>query len=190
MRAEVEIFFRRMVSEEFRGKRVLEVGSLNVNGSVRPLIMPYQPSEYIGLDFQLGDGVDLVLAAEKIVQFFGSQSFDVIVSTDTLEHVMDWRTVIRNMKEALKPTGCMYVTAAPVGFPFHPYPFDCWRFTVSDMRKIFSDFEILNLEEGVLMKARKPTNYVANDLSEIPLYSMMLKTETKEEGFWVAKIPK
>lgn len=181
MRNEVmEFFGRTVVPDEFHGKRILEVGSENVNGSIRPLIENLQPSEFIGIDLHLGIGVDLVLAAEKIVQYFGSESFDVIVSTDTLEHVVDWRAVIRNMKEALRPKGYLYLTAAPMGFQYHPYPYDLWRFTLSDMQKIFADFEVIKLEEGVLLKARKPENYVPINLSEIPLYSMMLKTTTKE----------
>jgi 2-polyprenyl-3-methyl-5-hydroxy-6-metoxy-1,4-benzoquinol methylase len=120
------------------------------------------------------------LPAEKILEYFGPNSFDVVISTETLEHVIDWRLVIRNMKEAVKPRGYIYVTAAPIGFGYHPYPYDCWRFEVSDMRKIFADFEIIILEEGVKLKARKPENYIATELSEIELYSMVLKRKTKE----------
>jgi len=181
MRPEVMDFFgRTVIPDEFHGKRILEVGSENVNGSIRPLIEKLQPSEFIGIDLHLGNGVDLVLAAEKIVQYFGSESFDVIVSTDTFEHVVDWRAVIRNMKEALKPEGYMYLTAAPMGFQYHPYPYDNWRFTTSDLKKVFADFEVLVLEDGVFLKARKPKNYVSIDLSQISVYSMALKAETKE----------
>ncbi|MEM1983619.1 MAG: hypothetical protein QXZ63_08210 [Sulfolobales archaeon] len=55
------------------------------------------------------------------------------------------------------------------------------------MRRIFADFEIINLsrdhhEPGVFLKARKPENYVPIDLylSGIALYSIVLGKRTKD----------
>jgi len=93
--AVIEFFVEDVKPEEFRDKRVLEVGSGYVNGSVRPLIERFmRPKEYIGIDIELGKYVDIVLPAEELVEYFGSESFDVVLSTETLEHVKDWRKVI------------------------------------------------------------------------------------------------
>jgi len=44
----IEFFIDNIKPEEFKGKRVLEVGSKYVNGSVRPLIENFcSPREYI-----------------------------------------------------------------------------------------------------------------------------------------------
>jgi len=53
------------------------------------------------------------------------------------------------------------------------------------MRKIFADFEIINLSAdweapGVFVKARKPEDYKPIDLSSIALYSMVLGRRTKD----------
>ena len=81
--------------EEFRGKKVLEVGSKYVNGSVRPLIKNFfSPKEYVGVDIEPGRFVDIVLPAEKLVDYFGEESFDVVIATELLEHVGDWRVRI------------------------------------------------------------------------------------------------
>ncbi|MEM2196979.1 MAG: methyltransferase domain-containing protein [Sulfolobales archaeon] len=98
----LEFFIENIRPEEFKDKRVLEVGSRYVNGSVRPLIKRFmQPKEYIDIDIEPGEYVDVVLPAEKLVEYFDSESFDVVISTETLEHVKDWRKVITNMKNVL-----------------------------------------------------------------------------------------
>jgi SAM-dependent methyltransferase len=92
----LSFFIDNIKIEEFKGKRVLEVGSKYVNGSVRPLIERFcSPREYVGVDIE----------AEKLVEYFGPESFDVVISTETLEHVQNWRLVINNMKSVLKCGG-------------------------------------------------------------------------------------
>ena len=105
----LEFFIENTESDEFEGKRVIEVGSKYVNGSVRLLIEKFlKPKEYIGVDLEKGKFVDVVLDAEKLVDYFGKESFDIVVSTELLEHVTDWRSVINNMKEILKKDGYIY----------------------------------------------------------------------------------
>ena len=187
--AVIEFFIENIEKEEFEGKRILEVGSKYVNGSVRPLIERFlHPKEYIGIDVEPGKFVDLILPAEKLVEYFGPESFDVVIATELLEHVQDWRLVVSNLKEVLKRGGYMYITTRSYGYPLHTYPYDFWRYEIEDMQKIFSDFEILKLIEdheapGVFLKARKPFNYSPNELQDIALYSMILGQRT-------ASIPK
>jgi SAM-dependent methyltransferase len=107
--AVLDFFLRNVSCEEFNNRGVLEIGSKFVNGSVRPLIERFcKPKEYIGIDIEPGKYVDIVLPAEKIVEYFGVESFDVVISTETLEHVFNWRLVINNMKYVLKPNGYIY----------------------------------------------------------------------------------
>jgi SAM-dependent methyltransferase len=182
--AVIEFFIENVERREFEGKRVLEVGSKYINGSVRPLIERFcSPHEYIGVDVEPERFVDLILPAEKLVEYFGPESFDVVIATELLEHVQDWRLVTINLKEVLKRGGYIYVTTRSRGFPFHAYPYDFWRYEIEDMRKIFSDFEILKLikdheAHGVLLKARKPLTTVKNNLLDIALYSMVLGQRT------------
>jgi len=39
---------------DVQGKRVLEVGSLDVNGSPRTVLEPWEPSDYAGVDIKDG----------------------------------------------------------------------------------------------------------------------------------------
>ncbi|MGC9069640.1 MAG: class I SAM-dependent methyltransferase, partial [Thermoprotei archaeon] len=77
------------------------------------------PKEYIGVDIEPGKFVDVVLPAERLVEHFGPESFDVVISTETLEHVQDWRLVINNMKKVLKRGGYIYNNS----FPWFSIPF-------------------------------------------------------------------
>ncbi|MDT7885849.1 MAG: hypothetical protein RQ968_00530 [Thermoproteota archaeon] len=53
--AVIEFFIDNIKPAEFNGKRVLEVGSRYVNGSVRPLIEHFcSPREYVGVDIEAG----------------------------------------------------------------------------------------------------------------------------------------
>lgn len=164
--------------QEVAGKRVLEVGSLNVNGSPRQFIVPLGPSEYIGCDLVAGNGVDQIANARFLVQTFGMNSFDIVISTEMLEHVPDWKTCISQMKRVLKPGGSLVLSTRSPGFPFHEYPLDCWRFTLDDMRRIFSDMVIHNVESdvpqepGVLVKVSKPKDFREADLREMEVYRM------------------
>lgn len=170
-------------SKQFEGK-IIEVGSKYVNGSVRPLIEKFcSPREYIGIDIEKGRFVDLVLSAENLLEHFRQESFDIVVSTELLEHVKDWRTVIENMKGVLKCGGRIYISTRSYGFQYHGYPYDFWRYELEDMKEIFSDFKISLLQKdpqanGVFLKALKPINYKPNSLAKIALYSIVTGERT------------
>lgn len=101
----------------FASGRVLEIGSLNVNGSARELFD--RRCQYIGLDRQQGPGVNRVRDGAKTG--FRSASFDVVYSTETLEHATDWRAVLAEMHRVIKPGGLLFVTAATTGREVHGF---------------------------------------------------------------------
>lgn len=111
--------------------RVLEVGSLNVNGSVREVL-----KVDIGIDMRPGNGVDRVMLAEDLPEHFGAE-FDSMVSCDMLEHCENWRGAIRGMWHVLKPGGWMLVTMANMRKGRHNYPSDYWRCEPETLEKIF-----------------------------------------------------
>jgi SAM-dependent methyltransferase len=97
----------RLSNQDVAGKRVLEIGSFDVNGTTRKCIEFWQPAEYVGVDIQEGPGVDLVCDAEKLMDIFSEESFDVVFSTELLEHVLNPKTVISNMKRLCKRNGAI-----------------------------------------------------------------------------------
>src|SRR3989338_5187951 len=101
---------KNLTSEEIRGKDILEVGSYDVNGTLRPLIESWQPQSYVGVDIIAGPGVDVVCPAEDIVSHFKDRKFDVVISTEMLEHVRNWQTSISNLKNICKLGGILLLT--------------------------------------------------------------------------------
>lgn len=183
---------RTLPPDEVRGKRVIEVGSLNVNGSLRPILECWEPREYVGADVVAGPGVDVVCRAEELTNRFGPDTFDVVVSTEMLEHVRDWRVVVSNLKRVCRPGGLLVITTRRRGFPYHAHPCDFWRYEPDDLRAIFSDCEILRLEaepreHGVHLKARKPAGFVEKNLAGYALWSIVVghRVEAvRDEDLW------
>jgi SAM-dependent methyltransferase len=115
-------------------EKVLEVGSLNINGTVRSVI---KNKNYIGIDAVAGNGVDVVMDLFDIDIKFEVGSFDIVVSCELLEHVEDWFGAIQKMWKMLRPQGQLVLTTRRPGFGYHAYPNDFWRFTTSDLKKAF-----------------------------------------------------
>ena len=115
--------------------RTLEIGSFNVNGSVRPLFT--DATEYIGTDMRYGPGVDLVVLNSDLLSRFGAGSFDTIICCECLEHDIQFMRTVEQIHGMLKSGGRLVITTPAIGFPYHGYPFDYWRFTEDAYRQVF-----------------------------------------------------
>jgi SAM-dependent methyltransferase len=157
------------------GKKVLEAGAFDVNGSARPLVEALQPRSYIGIDIRKGPCVDVVCNVSHLTERFGSDEFDIVITTEMLEHVENWRAAMTNLKDVLKPGGVLLLTTRRIGFHFHGYPNDYWRYEPADLNAIFADFAEVRIEtlphHGIAMQATKPlSNWEPEPLDDIELY--------------------
>jgi SAM-dependent methyltransferase len=159
------------------GASILEVGARDVNGSIRPYIESFRPQSYLGVDLQPGPKVDDIVNVTDLVSRFGTAKFDVVISTEMLEHVLDWRLAVHNLKQVLRPGGILALTTRTIAFPYHEFTDDFWRYEPCDFDLIFADFEILCLQRlpacGVGLIAKRPmaTDRLV-DLDRIELYSV------------------
>jgi len=149
----------RTVTElDLAGRSVLEVGSYDVNGSVRAFFH----GPYVGVDARVGPGVDVACWAQALP--FTDDRFDVVVSTEMLEHDPLFWVSLPEMKRVLRPGGHLMLSARGFGFGKHDIPHDYWRFTVEGMRSLFdwtglTEIDIHNdIDDspGVLALAMKP----------------------------------
>jgi SAM-dependent methyltransferase len=172
---------RQPRARDVEGKKVIEVGAYDVNGSLRPVIESLGPESYLGVDIVPGPGVDEICNIHDLAERFDPNFFDLVVSAELLEHIRDWRRALSNLKKILKPGGVLLITTRSAGHPYHGYPLDCWHYELDDMKNLFSDMLIEALEPdlsipGVFIKARKPspyTDYTEKDLSTYYLYSVI-----------------
>jgi SAM-dependent methyltransferase len=187
---------RALAPEEIRGRSVLEVGSKIVNGSVKPMVQAHAPQSYLGVDIDRGPGVDEICDVNNLVGRYGTGTFDMVLCTELLEHVRDWRRAVSNLKGVLKPGGILLITTRSKGFPYHGYPADYWRFETHDLHALFSDFVIERLETdpsspGVFLKAVKPGRFLSRALDDHRLYSVIRRRRClsvgAREAAWVGK---
>jgi SAM-dependent methyltransferase len=88
---------------------VLEIGSYDVNGSVRGLFAA--APIYVGMDVRPGPGVDLVSAGADAP----GDAFGVVVSTECIEHDPAPAATIGHAARALRPGGVLLLTCAGPG---------------------------------------------------------------------------
>jgi SAM-dependent methyltransferase len=98
----------------FQNKKVLDCGSLDINGNNRYL---FDNCEYIGIDVGYGKNVDIV---SSIHEYNGMDNeYDFIISTECFEHDMHYRDSLHNIVRMLKPGGMFLFTCATTGRPEH-----------------------------------------------------------------------
>jgi SAM-dependent methyltransferase len=98
----------------FHNAKVLEVGSLDINGSVRQF---FKDCNYIGIDLGEGKGVDIVCTGQDYDA--PDNEFDTVISCECFEHNPDWVATFTNMHRMAKPNGLIIMTCATTGRPEH-----------------------------------------------------------------------
>ena len=98
----------------FSNAKVLEVGSLDINGSVRQF---FTDCDYLGIDVGQGRGVDLVCEGQN---YNGEpNSFDTAISCECFEHNPHWVATFNNMIRVVKPEGLIVMSCATTGRKEH-----------------------------------------------------------------------
>ncbi len=99
---------RQRFPQFFTGTRVLEVGSLDINGSVRG---QFTGCDYIGVDVAPGPGVDVVAQGQALD--YDDEAFDVVISCECFEHNPYWLETFANMRRMCR--GLVVFTCATTG---------------------------------------------------------------------------
>jgi predicted SAM-dependent methyltransferase len=113
--------------------RVLELGSLNVNGTIRPAFVG--TDEYVGLDQRPGDGVDLVMNAHDVEPWTRGR-FDCVVASSFFEHDDRFWETLQAVRRVLRPGGWFVLTVPNHEWGYHPEPKDYYRYTDDAIREI------------------------------------------------------
>lgn len=109
-------FFERLQAQHpaiFDQVEVIEIGSLDINGSVRDFFG--RSTRYVGVDLAAGPGVDLIGNGAEID--LPDNSFDVAVSAECFEHNPEWIATFANMIRMSR--SYVVMTCASDGRPEH-----------------------------------------------------------------------
>ena len=97
----------------FVNKTIIDFGSLDINGSNKEW---FENCNYTGVDISEGKNVDYV---SKCHEYIDNIKYDVVISTEMLEHDMYWKESLKNMLSLLKSKGLLILTCATTGRPEH-----------------------------------------------------------------------
>ena len=134
--------------EYFTGKKVLEIGSLDVNGHTWDF---FDDCEMTGVDWIAGNNVTVQKIAHDTE--FEDDTFDVLVSFNALEHDPYFdRSLTHNMK-ALKPGGLIILRWAHKNSSKHGPEFDpslqggYYPKTIEEIKAVLAPLNVTILDE-------------------------------------------
>ena len=134
-------WFLSKLLEEHKGfKDILEVGALDVSkvGDLKDYINRAWPNaNYLQTDMQNGDNIDVVVNAHNLLEYFGSEKFDLVLSFDMFEHDDQFWVSWENMNAVCKKGGYLVLIAPSRHTPLHEHPSDYWRFMKPAFENIF-----------------------------------------------------
>ena len=100
---------RQQFPQYFSNRKVLDCGSLDINGNNRIL---FDHCLYTGIDVGLGRNVNIVCPTHE---FMDKDGFDVIISTECFEHDMYYEQSLQRIVYLLRPGGLFLFTCATTG---------------------------------------------------------------------------
>lgn len=150
-------------------KTVLDVGSLDVNGTPRPLIAS-RGLQYTGCDMTAGPGVDVVIDITgdfvSIVRSLEGRRFDLVMSLNTLEHIFEPLKALDNMLALARPGGYLLVVAPCVWEP-HAWPHDYCRLLPDFFVKYAQSRGVAVVEDSMFLSVRD-TRKFTSELKSFP----------------------
>ena len=104
---EFTVFVKQILCDFFINKRVLDVGSGDINGNNRFL---FENCEYHGNDVIQANNVTIVSKTKDLP--FTDNTFDTIISTECFEHDPEYKESLIKIYNILKPDGLFCFTCA------------------------------------------------------------------------------
>ena len=130
----------QLMLPQIRGQ-VLDVGC----GDKPYRIWLNQAEDHIGIDVYPGPEVDVVIKPGQPWPI-DDTTYDVVLCTQVLEHVVDLESVLTEIERVLKPNGQLVATV-PFCYNEHGSPHDYRRLSVHGVRHLFEErYEIVEIK--------------------------------------------
>lgn len=148
--ADFTIFVKSILQDYFINKRVLDVGSGDINGNNRFL---FENCEYDGNDVVQVENVTIVSKTKDLP--FPDNTFDTIISTECFEHDPEYKESLNKIYKMLKPDGLFVFTCASTNRPEHgtanTTPFDSYGtiHNLEDMVDYYKNLTEVDINEAL-----------------------------------------
>ena len=153
---------RLRLPQAFKLRRVLDCGSLDVNGNNRWL---FNDCRYIGVDIGEGKNIDIVSLIHKLK--YKDESFDTIISTECFEHDKHYKKSLQTIIRLLKPEGLFLFTCATTGRKEHgtarTTPQLSLTAKISGWEDYYKNLEIQDITEAIDMDIFSSYKFSVND---------------------------
>ena len=175
-------FIQNALPEAFENKRVLDVGSGDINGNNRGL---FTNCEYHGNDVAPARNVTIVCRTKDLL--FENESFDTIVSTECFEHDPEYKDSWRRVYEMLKPGGLFVFTCATTGRPEHgtrrTSPGDSigTMYGISGMSDYYKNLTVDDIEDVFDVDTMFSTCMVYYNYTSHDMYFVGIKNDSRVE---------
>ena len=142
------LFVKNILANYFINKRVLDVGSGDINGNNRFL---FENCEYDGNDVIQANNVTIVSKTKDLL--FLDNTFDTIISTECFEHDPEYKESLKKIYKMLKPDGLFCFTCASTGRAEHgtrrTSPNDSYGTigNLEDMNDYYKNLTIIDINE-------------------------------------------
>jgi SAM-dependent methyltransferase len=148
---------------------------------------PYQPllaelRPYVRADIPPGEGLDLVLDSDGLLPGEPDGSYDVVLSTQVLEHVPDAPRYLAEAHRLLRPGGVLLVSTHGL-IPEHGCPYDFQRWTSDGLARAVAEAGLVVEENLKLTIDARAFLYFLN-------YTLICLTpQTARQGLfgWIAR---
>ena len=142
------LFVKQIMTTYFIGKKVLDVGSGDINGNNRFL---FQSCDYDGNDVIEAKNVTIVSKTKDLP--FMDNTIDTIISTECFEHDPEYKASFLKIYDMLKPDGLFCFSCASTHRPEHgtrrTSPADSYGTigNLSDMSDYYKNLSEIDLNE-------------------------------------------
>jgi len=112
-------------------------------------------------------------------------SYDIVFSASVIEHVKKPWIWMKELCRVCKKGGHV-LTIAPISWPYHGVPVDCWRIFPEGMKALYEDsgLEIVLLESGSLEPTAFPYCHPGRTHSAEAGFKGLLKSQIKKIIKW------
>ena len=142
MTAKTYQIIKRIKKQIGQQKIVLEIGSLNINGSIKDIFNDAE--SYIGIDKEKGNNVDIVMNAHQLK--FKNNKFDCVLALGIFEHDDKWWESLKEIRRVLKKNGWFILQVPSIHVHIHNQP-DYWRFTPDGVKSIMKKFKDVTIKK-------------------------------------------